>query len=149
MLRIWGHCFNAGSLAFGGQPSRWSRAPSHVEEGWGRFRPGPHVAGAWWMGRGCAVLGGPAGSTCGTKAPPPAGGGAPRGDGKEALTLLRRPPAFLPRDCNVHLLVGLTWGPPRSKESLGRGSVSQPSTTPFPGLGHLLRHRSRFRALLG
>lgn len=119
--------------------------PSHVEEGWGRFRPGPHVAAARWVGRGCAAPGGPAGSTCGTKAPPPAGGGAPRGGREEALTLLR-PPA-LPEDRDVHFPVGLTRGPP--KRSLGRGSVSGPSASPFPGLGHSLRHRSRFCALLG
>lgn len=84
--------------ACGIPPRRRSRAPSHVEEGWGRFRPGPHVAAARWVGRGCAAPGGPAGSTCGTKAPPPGGAG-------EALTL-RRPPAPH-EDRDVHFRVGL------------------------------------------
>lgn len=99
MLRIRDHPFSAGSLAFRGlryPAKRVVLCPSHVEGGWGRFRPGPHVAAARWVGRGCAVPGGLAGSTCGTKAPPPAGGGAPRGGGEEVLTLLQRPPAFLP-----------------------------------------------------
>lgn len=59
--------------------------------------------------------GGPTGSTCGTKAPPPAGGGAPWGGGEEAFNLLRRPLALLPGYGNTHFPVGLTWGPPISK----------------------------------
>lgn len=65
---------------------------------------------------------------------PRPGEGRPGGGGEEAPTLLLRPPDPLPGDRDRHLGMGLTWGPPRSKESLGRGSVSRLSN-PFPDQG--------------
>lgn len=61
------------------------------------------------------------------------GEGRPGGAGRRLRPYFGGPPAFLPGDRDVHLWMGLIWGPPRSKESLGRGSVSRPSLTPFFG----------------
>ena len=137
------------SGACGTRSSRGCCAPSHVEEGWGRFRPGPHVAAARWVGRGCAVPGGPAGSTCGTKAPPPTGGGAPRGGAERRLRPSLRGPQPSPPGSLCTPRGGLTSVPRTSKGSLEGSSVARLSTTPFLIPRHLLRLRSRFRAVMG
>lgn len=124
--------FRCGFPSFRGTcgipPRRWSRAPSHVEEGWGRFRPGPHVAAPRWVGRGCAAPGGPAGSTCGTKAPPPAGGGAPRGGAGGGSHPSEAPGP--PRGSRRTFPSATYWGAFSLLE--GRGGVSGPYTSPSP-----------------
>jgi hypothetical protein len=107
-------------------------SPPHVEEGWGRFRPGPHVAAARWVGRGCADLRGPAGSTCGTKAPPPVGGGAPMGAGRRL-----RPSLLDPHPCSLGTRTHSTERDflGACRDSLRRGSASETSLNPLPGSG--------------
>ena len=72
------------------------------------------------------------------------GGGAERRHGPSLRGPLPSSPGIVTGTSGWNL----TWGPPRNNEALGRGSVFRPSTNPFLGPGHLLRHRSRFRALL-
>lgn len=93
--------------------------------------------------------GGPAGSTCGTKAPPPTGGGARRGGRRGGDSdPPSEAPSLLLGDGDIHLRVGFIWEPPR--KSVLRGAVHLgPNKSSFCGQGHLLRHRSRFHALLG
>lgn len=63
------------------------------------------------------------------------------------------PPSEAPQPSSLGITTNtsgwdLSCGPPRNKESFGRGSVST-LYNPLPWTEHLLRHRSRFRALSG
>lgn len=137
MLRIRGYRLKCGfpssrGLAVSRQadglvpPLTWRRAgvlPAWTPRGRGAVR-GEGVCHARW----------PSGLHVQDKGPAPGRGrGARGGAGRRLRPYFGGPPAFLLGDRDVNLRVGPIWGPPRSKESLGRGSVSRPSIIPFFG----------------
>lgn len=110
-----------------------------------------------WPPRGRGTVGGegvcrarwPDGLHVRDKGPAPGRGrGAPGGGRRGGSDPPSEAPCPFPRDRDVPLGVGSLLSL-REVESLGRGSVARPSTTPFPIPRHLLRLRSRFRGLRG